>query len=582
MSSTYSSYKFELPGTGEQAGTWGLTTNNNIGTAIEQAIGGYASVAFTGLTKTLTLSNSNAAQDARALYLELTGSPGGAATLEVPAIQKTYIIKNATTGGYTVTAKVTGMTGVAIPNGKTMLVYNNGTDVVVANDNINNGLTLGTTVLSVNSASDALRVTQTGSGNALIVEDSTNPDSTPFVITSSGVGVVGYTASTPNSTATTSLFQVNGVATFQSTWWGADANAPIQYFLKSRSGIYGTQGLVLNTDNLGTIAFGGSDGTNFLLGANIRAIVQGTAALNSMPTRLVFSVTYDGQSSPTIALTVSPEGCVEIGDGTGGLNGGAVLRIIRQMTATPGGVSYGTYLSSEATAAATTQAIGYFSNFTTAAGAFTLPQLNHFMAGSTTPGAGSTITTIRGFLVASSMTTGTNNYGFVSQLASAANVWGFFASGTANNAFNGSTRFGNTAVPTATVDVAGNVAATTTILSSGPTSGIGYATGAGGTVTQATSRKTGVTLNKTTGAITLFSTTTTANTFDSFTVTNSAVVATDVVIVNFKSGATADSYSLAVTAVAAGSFRVQIHNIVAVAVAEAPVINFAIIKGVTA
>ena len=82
MASTYSSYKFELIGTGDQAGTWGTTTNTNLGTTIEQAIGGYVSVALAGLTTTLTLTNSNAIQDARALYLNLTGAPGGAAVLE--------------------------------------------------------------------------------------------------------------------------------------------------------------------------------------------------------------------------------------------------------------------------------------------------------------------------------------------------------------------------------------------------------------------------------------------------------------------------------------------------------------------
>ena len=193
MSSTYSSYKIELIGTGEQAGTWGTTTNNNFSTAVEQAIGGYVSVTFTGLTKTLTLTDTNAAQDARALYLNLTGSPGGTATLELPAIQKAYIIKNSTTGGYTVTAKVTGMTGVVIPNGSTMMVYNNGTDVVVSVNNFNDGLTLGTTVLSVNSASDALRITQLGSGNALVVEDEANPDSSRFQIDSTGRVSIGTT-----------------------------------------------------------------------------------------------------------------------------------------------------------------------------------------------------------------------------------------------------------------------------------------------------------------------------------------------------------------------------------------------------
>jgi hypothetical protein len=118
------------------------------------------------------------------------------------------------------------------------------------------------------------------------------------------------------------------------------------------------------------------------------------------------------------------------------------------------------------------------------------------------------------------------------------------------------------------------------VLSYGPSYPMGYGNGAGGVVTQATSRTTGVTVARVCGQITLFSTTTTAGTFASFTVTNTTVSSTDVVIVNFASGATANSYGLAVTAVAAGSFRVQIHNIAAVGVAEAPVINFAVIKAV--
>lgn len=109
----------------------------------------------------------------------------------------------------------------------------------------------------------------------------------------------------------------------------------------------------------------------------------------------------------------------------------------------------------------------------------------------------------------------------------------------------------------------------------------GYATGTGGTVTQGTSRTTGVTINKTNGAITLFSTTATLGTFTSFTVTNSTVSATDLVHVNMKSGS-ADSYIFNVTAVANGSFRIQIFHPVDVVVAEAPVLNFAVIKAVAA
>jgi hypothetical protein len=115
------------------------------------------------------------------------------------------------------------------------------------------------------------------------------------------------------------------------------------------------------------------------------------------------------------------------------------------------------------------------------------------------------------------------------------------------------------------------------IVSTG-TAGVGYATGAGGTVTQATSRTTGVTLNKTTGAITLFSAAGSA-TAATFTVTNSTVAATDVIILNQKSGT--DLYDLMVTAVAAGSFNITFRT-TGGTTTEQPVFNFAVIKAVAA
>jgi hypothetical protein len=150
MASTYSTnLKIELIGTGEQAGTWGSTTNANLGTALEQAIVGKADVTMSSTTVTLSLTNSNSAQDARAIYLNLSGTPGGAAVLEVPAIEKPYIVKNGS--NQQVTVKVSGQTGVAVPTGKTMWLYNNGTDVVNAIDNLASGTTLnGATIRSGN------------------------------------------------------------------------------------------------------------------------------------------------------------------------------------------------------------------------------------------------------------------------------------------------------------------------------------------------------------------------------------------------------------------------------------------------
>jgi hypothetical protein len=68
MASTYSAIKIELIGTGDQSGTWGTTTNSNLGTAIEQAIVGKADVTISSASVTLTLTDSNALQDARALF----------------------------------------------------------------------------------------------------------------------------------------------------------------------------------------------------------------------------------------------------------------------------------------------------------------------------------------------------------------------------------------------------------------------------------------------------------------------------------------------------------------------------------
>jgi hypothetical protein len=122
-----------------------------------------------------------------------------------------------------------------------------------------------------------------------------------------------------------------------------------------------------------------------------------------------------------------------------------------------------------------------------------------------------------------------------------------------------------------------SVTATGTVVSTG-TAGVGYATGAGGTVVQGTSRTTGVTLNKTTGSITLVSAAGSA-TAATFTVTNSTVAASDVIILNQKSGT--DLYDLMVTAVTAGSFNISFRT-TGGTTTETPVFSFAVIKGVTA
>ena len=130
MASTYSDLKFELIGTGEQSGTWGTTTNTNLGTAIEEAITGSADVSFSSADVTLSLTDTNATQTARNLRLNLTGTSGGARNLIVPAIEKFYLVNNGLVDA--VTVKNSSGLGIAVPAGKAMLVFNNGTNVVDA------------------------------------------------------------------------------------------------------------------------------------------------------------------------------------------------------------------------------------------------------------------------------------------------------------------------------------------------------------------------------------------------------------------------------------------------------------------
>jgi hypothetical protein len=107
---------------------------------------------------------------------------------------------------------------------------------------------------------------------------------------------------------------------------------------------------------------------------------------------------------------------------------------------------------------------------------------------------------------------------------------------------------------------------------------LGYGTGAGATVTQLTNRTTGVTINALCGKITLVSAAG-SSTWNSFTVTNSQVAATDTIIVNQSSGA--NLYNAIVTNVGSGSFKVSISAVSGTAT-EAPAFNFAVIKAVTA
>ena len=108
---------------------------------------------------------------------------------------------------------------------------------------------------------------------------------------------------------------------------------------------------------------------------------------------------------------------------------------------------------------------------------------------------------------------------------------------------------------------------------------LGYTTAAQGTVTQATDKSTGVTLNRSMGRITMNAASLAASTAVTFTLTNSLIGANDVLVLHVSSGATAGAYIAYVTSLAAGSCVIALRNLTGGALAEAVVLNFTVIHG---
>ena len=232
MASTYSNLKFELIATGEQSGAWGATTNTNIGTAIEQAVVGMATLEtgdFSSNVATLTLSNTNALQDARALCLNITATLSAAGTVNVPAIEKPYIIINNSSGGYAVTVKVSGQTGVSVPNGKRTVVYNNGTDVGNQIDYLST-LALGT----------ALPVTSGGTGSTT-ASDARTALAVPGTATANT-----FTAKQTLTGSTTALAELLTNASEVVTVSATAATGTIAYYVTTQSVLYYTSNASAN------------------------------------------------------------------------------------------------------------------------------------------------------------------------------------------------------------------------------------------------------------------------------------------------------------------------------------------------
>lgn len=240
---------------------------------------------------------------------QITGGTISNVTLDNVSVD-VETLSNVTITNLTVDGNAT-FTNAAVTANVATITTANTTDVTASNS----------AVISVNTSGDALRITQTGTGNALVVEDSTNPDSTPFVITSNGDAIVGGTTAIASfQYSTPQLLVMGGSAGEQkggqyTVVFSNNNVGPSIELGKSRSATVGTVGTIVQSgDQLGIISFNGDDGTDLRTsGATITASVDGTPGTNDMPGRLIFSTTADGASSPTERMRIDSSGNVGIG-----------------------------------------------------------------------------------------------------------------------------------------------------------------------------------------------------------------------------------------------------------------------------
>jgi hypothetical protein len=173
----------------------------------------------------------------------------------------------------------------------------------------------GSEVISVNTPTDALRITQTGSGNALTVEDSVNPDATPFVVTADGR--VGVGIQFPQS-----IFDVSGDGFVLPSFRAYGASAGNFPTIVRGRGTQLSPAAVQNSDSLGGFQFQGYDGANAITSAQINVAIDGIPSTNDMPGRIVFSTTADGASSPAERMRIDNAGNVYGTSGTTSMTNG--------------------------------------------------------------------------------------------------------------------------------------------------------------------------------------------------------------------------------------------------------------------
>jgi len=277
--------------------------------------------ATTGSANAYLLSSNSvisAYADGQVFGFTASFSNTSTATLSVNSIGAKPIYANAAvliggeivSGGAYLVAYDTALNGAAggwhllNPKNLTLAATTAGTITVTDNSNY---------ALSVTQAGNGggVKITNSGSGNTLLVEDAASTDSTPFAITATGAMLVGAATAAATGGGTPKANFVGDGTSHPAALSAnvASAVGPVAVFLKSRNATYGSFTIVQNGDALGELRFYGDDGVDYAsLGATIKAEVDGTPGAGDMPTRLVFLVSPDGTETPVEAMRISSTG----------------------------------------------------------------------------------------------------------------------------------------------------------------------------------------------------------------------------------------------------------------------------------
>jgi hypothetical protein len=187
--------------------------------------------------------------------------------------------------------------------------------------------------IDANDSSAGLRITQQGTGWALLVEDEASPDATPFAVSQVGNVLIGSRGSIPtirpNGAESSANLQVNGDniggMTTSITGWSTNDQPPAIVFSKANSDVIGTHRLVAQGEQLGTVQFNASNGTAFMRAAAITAVAEGTPTASGIPARIEFRV-WDGvQAVYTDAMRINSKGALAFNGAKYGAAGQALL-----------------------------------------------------------------------------------------------------------------------------------------------------------------------------------------------------------------------------------------------------------------